>query len=280
MQVLLNHIPGLPQAPYSLGVGLFEFITMHDTGVDGDTAANEAKYEHGNWNAPGRQAFVGEFVDHTGAIQVADPRYRQWGAGFTANNKAVHLELCHDNTKNGFQAAFTRWCYRSAQYLIARGLGVTDNGTIRSHRQVSNDFKETDHQDPDEYLVRWNASWADVIKTVSTFYADFEAHAKAGKPVDLSGIPEECITNPLLKSISYASLIRDTPVLARGSQGAAVKTLQLLLNHINKSSLPVDGDFGTLTYGAVRAFQQAHKLVVDGEVGPRTWATLRQAASK
>ena len=69
------------------------------------------------------------------------------------------------------------------------------------------------------------------------------------------------------------------PVLREGDTGAAVKTLQTRLNAWG-ATLVVDGDFGPATLAAVKAFQTAHHLSVDGIVGPLTWAALNQTPSQ
>ncbi len=59
----------------------------------------------------------------------------------------------------------------------------------------------------------------------------------------------------------------------QGSTGPAVQALQVqLVKH--GSSLSTDGDFGPATDSAVRSFQSAHGLGVDGVVGPATWQEL------
>lgn len=280
--VVIEHIPNLPQTPYELGVGLYENVTFHDTGTDGDTADAEANYEKNNWNKPGSEAFVAEFIDDVRAIQVSDPRFDQWGAGPTDNKKAVHLELCHDNTLAGFNTAYDHWTQRGALYLFARGLGVYDGQTALSHREVSAKWHETDHADPDEYLKRWNKSWNDVISTVGAKYHEFETAVRNGQTIALDGIPTVCITNPLLKDHPVpAPVPSKLPVLHRGDRNAYVKVLQTMLNRVNANKIVVDGDFGTITYGVVRAFQQSHNChPVDGIVGPITWSALKVAVAK
>lgn len=59
-----------------------------------------------------------------------------------------------------------------------------------------------------------------------------------------------------------------------GSRGSEVKTLQQKLNELNKAGLSVDSIFGAKTEEAVKAFQKAKNLDVDGIVGPKTWAAL------
>jgi hypothetical protein len=67
------------------------------------------------------------------------------------------------------------------------------------------------------------------------------------------------------------------PMLARGSKGPAVAELQQRLEASGFSPGPIDGDFGPRTDRAVRAFQNARGLVVDGIVGPNTWGALEGA---
>ena len=65
-------------------------------------------------------------------------------------------------------------------------------------------------------------------------------------------------------------------MLRQGSKGYQVKVLQLLLilNGCSCGAAGADGDFGVATDAAVRKFQQAKRLEIDGIVGPITWATL------
>lgn len=63
------------------------------------------------------------------------------------------------------------------------------------------------------------------------------------------------------------------PLIKKGSQGDAVKKLQQALN-AKGYKLTEDGDFGAKTEAAVKAFQKANGLEVDGEVGEKTWGAL------
>lgn len=67
------------------------------------------------------------------------------------------------------------------------------------------------------------------------------------------------------------------PVVQHGDISGAVLSIQNLLLHKWGGKLPkygADGDFGDETHKAVRAFQTAKKLTVDGVVGAKTWAAL------
>ena len=64
------------------------------------------------------------------------------------------------------------------------------------------------------------------------------------------------------------SRVHPRRILTWGASGPEVVHLQRLLG------VHADGDFGPATLWAVRRFQAAHGLLVDGQVGPHTWAAL------
>lgn len=63
-------------------------------------------------------------------------------------------------------------------------------------------------------------------------------------------------------------------VLRQGSQGDAVLALQARLQRLGYDPGPLDGFFGPRTEQAVRQFQQASHIAVDGVVGTLTWRYL------
>ncbi|MEU3455630.1 peptidoglycan-binding protein [Micromonospora sp. NPDC006766] len=74
-------------------------------------------------------------------------------------------------------------------------------------------------------------------------------------------------------SQTWGKLLTSQPTVRRGSTGTAVGVVQGLLVAAGWS-ITVDRVFGAKTDAAVRAFQKAKKLTVDGVVGPKTWARL------
>lgn len=62
--------------------------------------------------------------------------------------------------------------------------------------------------------------------------------------------------------------------LSNGSKCAEVYALQAMLNSFIKAGLVVDGVFGNQTEAAVRKYQKARGLGVDGVVGVQTWTQL------
>lgn len=74
----------------------------------------------------------------------------------------------------------------------------------------------------------------------------------------------------------------DMPMLKKGDKGTNVKKAQQLLIAKGYSCgyFGADGDFGDSTVSAVKAFQKANNLEIDGIIGEATWAKLLADDSK
>jgi peptidoglycan hydrolase-like protein with peptidoglycan-binding domain len=68
------------------------------------------------------------------------------------------------------------------------------------------------------------------------------------------------------------------PELKEGSKGDAVKELEKLLDHHGVYSGAIDGIFGPAVTKAVKSFQHKVFLLVDGNVGSKTWRALYSGA--
>lgn len=179
-EVKKDWISGAIQSPFIDGIGKYQGVVFHYTANPGDSARIEADYVKSNW----RSAFVHEFIDADEIIQVADPDYKAWGAGQFANDKFIHLELCHESTQSDFDISYKKIIRRTAEYLYMNQLGVSPakadgSGTLWGHIDVSRYLGGTDHSDPIAYLAKWGITWSDVIEDVTDEYV---AIASAGAP--------------------------------------------------------------------------------------------------
>lgn len=88
-----------------------------------------------------------------------------------------------------------------------------------------------------------------------------------------------------LKGVDYTGIAGDeggkeaVTLLKNGSKGEAVKALQTLLNKLGFDCGTVDGIFGSKTEAAVRLFQAAKGLKVDGIAGEATQEALAIAGA-
>ena len=75
---------------------------------------------------------------------------------------------------------------------------------------------------------------------------------------------------PTTPTVDYSKY----PILRKGSTGEYVKRLQTKLVEKGYDPKGIDGIFGPGCLAAVKKFQKDNGLVVDGCVGPKTWAAL------
>ncbi len=112
---------------------------------------------------------------------------------------------------------------------------------------------------------------AETIPTGPAGPAPTGPSAQAGAPVSSPIVVPHVTSAPRVVAKPAASA--GQPTLRLGATGPAVTSLQQWLN-ANGTTLATDGKFGPATLAAVKAFQKKRGLVVDGIVGPATWAAL------
>ena len=102
---------------------------------------------------------------------------------------------------------------------------------------------------------------------------DYASKADGVKEENPSSTTAATTTKPTVAT-TYDSV--RLPLLRNGSLSAAVKNMQLLLlaKGYKLPEYGADGDFGDETDKALRAFQKANGLEIDGKCGVNTWTAL------
>lgn len=97
-------------------------------------------------------------------------------------------------------------------------------------------------------------------------YASKASGAKVEQPKVETTVSQSAVPN-----VYYSVRL---PALKLGSAGAAVKTMQLLLLTKGYDVLAEYGSVGDKTETALKAYQKANSLEVDGKCGEKTWTAL------
>ena len=82
----------------------------------------------------------------------------------------------------------------------------------------------------------------------------------------------------LLISVCVPAAAASYPTLRKGSKGSNVTRLQNALKSMGYYNIAVDGIYGKGTVAAVKAFQSAKGLTVDGVAGPKTLTKLYESS--
>lgn len=146
---------------------------------------------------------------------------------------------------------------------------------ITSHAEAHKKGYASNHSDPVSWMKHFGDSMDKFRERVQARLNGTETPvvAPAEKPKEDSlpavETPEKAENKPQTESVVY-----DMKTLRKGSTGTQVQVLQWLLNAKGYDCGKADGIFGAKTLAAVKAFQKANGLDVDGVVGKMTWTKL------
>ena len=128
-----------------------------------------------------------------------------------------------------------------------------------------------------------------VFKKVGSKMSHTGMHIGGGRIIHCSGEVKECVidkswTHYAIPKYLYSSEeleeaggILVSSILKTGSKGDAVRSLQEDLTKLGFGCGDIDGKFGTKTAAAVKAFQKAYGLSVDGVAGTVTQTAIANA---
>lgn len=128
------------------------------------------------------------------------------------------------------------------------------------------------------------------LTTLGYYYGDITGHYgnltqqavkkfQKAKGLTQDGVASTATLNAITSALKNAGVDVGPGTVAttlrEGDKGTAVTELQTMLKKLNYYYGSVTGSFGSLTKQAVRKFQDANKLTVDGVAGPATINKLR-----
>jgi len=148
------------------------------------------------------------------------------------------------------QPPWTRWGGHRCNYFRNSIGGAGNGNNIHSRAEANTRAGTPSGNGKQGRAACWEA-----------YFRGIERFGSGGSPAPTT--PPESVTSPVLRE-------------GDNTHTESIRELQTLLNrHGCTPMLNLDGRHGPLTNAAVRNFQKAKNLTVDGVVGPRTWAALR-----
>ena len=166
LNIINDQVAGLPRIGWAKGKPTM--IVLHDTANPNSTVAGERAYMARNY----KNAFYHAIAGEDGLHVLHDPsKGGAWGAGHHTHNYAIHIELIHSKTKDGFNKAYTQYVEGAKYYAKKYGIPIKfnsgrDKTGIVTHRYVTNTWGGTTHLDPDAYLAKWGVSISQLAKDI------------------------------------------------------------------------------------------------------------------
>lgn len=217
------------------------------------------------------------------------------------NGHAVDLDVSiHLNAGGG--TGVEVWCYDGKTAGIAasicsnvsNALGIRNRGVkysqglyVLKNTKAPALLVECCFVDNQTDFEHWNADkCGDAIASAiagKTVQGNTSAPAQNPAPVSqttgsIAELQNECnvqgFSAQKVDNIAGPNTLAGCPMLRMGARGNITRWVQRKLNALGFDCGNVDGIFGVKTKAAVKAFQRAARLIVDGIVGPKTWSKL------
>lgn len=251
-----------------------------------DSAERLGKNQYNNhWNKADAtksvHAFIGYDKDKNVIVAETLPHdIACWGSGngskgsYNYNPRAyLQFEICQgSNTDSEYYWKAITVAEEYCAHLCNLYGWTADN--ITSHAEAHKAGYASNHGDPISWMKHFGDSMDKFRERVQARLGGTEtpATAPAEKPKEDNAQKPATAEKAENKA---ESVVHDMKTLRINSTGTQVKVLQYLLNYTTDFTCGrVDGIFGTQTLTAVRQYQEANGLTVDGVVGKNTWKKL------
>jgi len=260
-------------------------IVVHSTGANNpyirryvgpdDGILGKNQYNN-HWNKSSAtkcvHAFIGKAADGTLKIYQTLPwDHRCWGVGSGKNgsHNATHIqfEICEDGLDN---EAYYNEAFNLAKELCAflcAEYGIDPDNVVGHYESAAAGYG-SNHGDPRNWQVKFGGSMDKFRAGVKAMLGYVDGNTVVSEPTKEPAKAPEPIKTQTTSGVITMNTLR------KGSKGTQVRVLQWLLNENGHDAGTVDGIFGANTLNAVKAFQKAAGLAVDGVVGKNTWKKL------
>ena len=259
-------------------------IAGYDANIDLDLAYMSAE----EWRAMAGGKIQTEENQIDVAISIAES-YLGYHEG--ANNKTIFGDTMHKIQPSNMDAN-AAWCDAFVDFVILKTCEHFGKGAETARMVLCGDFDDYTYNSVALYKKagRWSntAHRGDQIFFGGSGHTGIVESVNGGTVHTIEGNKGDEVRRgsysvnspsiigygrPRYDLITGKLTANDMPLIKKGSEGSAVLQLQKMLN-AKGYKLTEDGDFGSKTEAAVKAYQKANGLEVDGEVGEKTWASL------
>ena len=225
-------------------------------------------------------AFIGKVADGSVRVYQTLPwDHRCWGVGSgkkgSHNNTHIQFEICEDGLTDEkyYKEAFT--LAKELCAFLCKEFNI-DPANVIGHYESAAAGYGSNHGDPRNWQKKFGDSMDEFRNDVRVMLgADISAPDVAVSKPTQNPTEKAETAEKVEKTSKTESVVYGMKTLRINSNGPQVKALQLWLNHMTDYTCgKVDGIFGTRTLAAVRKYQEANGLTVDGIVGKNTWVKL------